>query len=223
MTDPSDGMKSFQKELRRGGIAIQVAKTDPGLFVHLDAPNGPREIRITYVRLKGKNCDGDGDVVAQRPEDGKPYFAVGYAVPKRFQKQGRAKDVLVAALADMQAGLARNGISEFYIEAIIGADNVASRKIAEQVISDEPEAITEGQVGVASIQILAQNHIVTCERWRAGGPPFVRPHLENEGGPFLRSLQGWGRTAWLPSLRKPKPQRWANHRRPAYYFDGTEL
>lgn len=36
--------------------------------------------------------------VAQPPEDGKPYFAVGYAVPKRFQKQGRAKDILVAAI-----------------------------------------------------------------------------------------------------------------------------
>ena len=66
---------------------------------------------------------------------------------KRFQKQGRAKDVLVAALADMQAGLARNGIPDFYIEAIVGADNVASRKIAEQVISEEPEAITEGPSG----------------------------------------------------------------------------
>ena len=54
MTDPSDGMKSFQQELRRGGIAIQVSKTDPNLFVHLDAPKGPPEYRFTYVRLKGK-------------------------------------------------------------------------------------------------------------------------------------------------------------------------
>ncbi len=148
MTDPSDGMKSFQKELRRGGIAIQVTKTDPNLFVHLDAPNGPPEIRFTYVRLKGQTVTAMVIFAAQRPEDGKPYFAVGYAVPKRFQKQGRAKDILVAALADMQAGLFRNGFPEFYIEAILGADNVASRKIAEQVISDEPEAITEGLSGL---------------------------------------------------------------------------
>jgi len=148
MTDPSDGMKSFQKELRRGGIAIQVTKTDPNLFLHLDAPNGPSEIRFTYVRLKGKTVTAMVIFAAQPPEDGKPYFAVGYAVPMRFQKQGRAKDILVAALADMQAGLFRNGFPEFYIEAIVGADNVASRKIAEQVISDEPEAITEGLSGL---------------------------------------------------------------------------
>lgn len=152
MTNPSDGMKSFQQELRRGGIAIQVARTDPNLFVHRDAPNGPPEYRFTYVRLKGKTVTAMAIFVAQPPENGKPYFTVGYAVPKRFQKQGRAKDVLVAALADMQAGLARNGIPEFYIEAIVGADNVASRKIAEQIISDEPKAIAEGLSGLPALK-----------------------------------------------------------------------
>jgi hypothetical protein len=152
MTDPSAGMKSFQKELRRGGIAIHVAKTDPNLFVHRDAPKGPPEYRFTYVRLKGTTVTAMVIFAAQSPEDGKPYFAVGYAVPKKFQKQGRAKEILVAAIADMQAGLARNGMPEFYIEAIIGADNMASRKIAEQVISKEPEAITEGLSGLPAFK-----------------------------------------------------------------------
>jgi hypothetical protein len=152
MTDPSDGMKSFQQELRRGGIAIQVAKTNPNLFVHLDAPNGPPELRFTYVKLKGKTVTAMVIFAAQPPEKGKPYFAVGYAVPKRFQNQGRAKDILVAALADMQAGLFRNGFPEFYIEAIVGADNVASRKIAGQVISDEPESITERLSGLPAFK-----------------------------------------------------------------------
>lgn len=152
MTDPSVGMKSFQQELRRGGIAIQIAKTDPNLFVHLDAPTGPPEYRYTYVRLKGKTVTAMVMFVAQPPEDGKPYFAVGYAVPKRFQRQGRAKDILVAAIADMQAGLARNRMPEFYIEAIVGADNLASRKIAEQVISQKPETVTEGLSGMPAFK-----------------------------------------------------------------------
>lgn len=152
MTDPSDGMKSFQQELRRGSIAIQVAKTDPNLFVHLDAPNGPPEYRYTYVRLKGKTVTAMVIFAAQPPEDGKPYFAVGYAVPKKFQNQGRAKDILVAAIADMRAGLLRNGIPEFYIEAIVGADNVTSRKVAEHIISHEPEAITEKLSGLPAFK-----------------------------------------------------------------------
>lgn len=152
MTDPSDGMKSFQKELRRGGIAIQVARTDPNLFVHRDEPKGPPEIRFTYVRIKGTTVTAMVIFAAQPPENGKPYFAVGYAVPKKFQKQGRAKEILVAAIADMQAGLARNGMPEFYIEAIVGADNMASRKIAEQIISNEPAAITEKLSGLPAFK-----------------------------------------------------------------------
>lgn len=152
MTDPSDGMKSFQQELRRGGIAIHAAKTDPNLFVHCDAPNGPAEYRFTYVRVKGKTVTAMVMFVAQPPENGKPYFAVGYAVPKRFQKQGRAKDILVAAIADMQSSLVKNGIPEFYIEAIVGDGNMASRKIAEQIISNEPEAITEELSGLPAFK-----------------------------------------------------------------------
>ena len=56
MTDPSDGMKSFQQELRRGGIAIHIAKpTRTFLFIvmlRMDHPN----IGFTYVRLKGKTA-----------------------------------------------------------------------------------------------------------------------------------------------------------------------
>jgi hypothetical protein len=50
-------------------------------------------------------------------------------------------------MKSFQQELRRGSIPEFYIEAIVGADNVASRKIAEQVISAEPEAITEGKSG----------------------------------------------------------------------------
>jgi hypothetical protein len=99
---------------------VLAAKSLRTLFVHRDAPNGPPEYRFTYVRLKGKTVTAMVIFAAQPPEDGKPCFAVGYAVPKRFQKQGRAKDILVAAIADMQAGLVRDGIPEFYIEAIVG-------------------------------------------------------------------------------------------------------
>jgi len=93
MVDPSDGMRSFQKALRQGKIAIHVAKTDPNLFVHLDAPNGPPEIRFTYVRLKRTTVTAPVMFAAQPPINGKPSFAIGYAVPKTYRNQGRAKEI----------------------------------------------------------------------------------------------------------------------------------
>lgn len=52
MTDPSDGLKSFQQEIRRGNLRVRRAKSDSDLFVHLDTPLGA--LRYTYVRLEGK-------------------------------------------------------------------------------------------------------------------------------------------------------------------------
>ncbi len=152
MVDPSDGMKSFQQALRQGKIAIHVAKTDPNLFVHLDAPNGPPEIRFTYVRLKRTTVTALVMFAAQPPINGKPCFAIGYAVPKTYRNQGRAKEIVAAAIADMEAGLKRNGHPVFYIEAIVDAENTASRKIGEQLISNGPEAITEGKSGLPAFK-----------------------------------------------------------------------
>jgi hypothetical protein len=76
MADPSDGMKSLQKELGCGGIAIHVARTDPDRFVHRDAPKGPPEYRWTYVRLMGTTVTAMVIFAAQPPGEGKPYFAV---------------------------------------------------------------------------------------------------------------------------------------------------
>jgi len=154
MTDPSIGMKSFQKALRGGEIGIHVAKTDPKLFVHLDAPSGPPRIRYTYVRLKGKTVTALVIFAAEPPIKGKLHFSVGYAVPKAFQNQGRAKEIVAAGIADMQAGLLRNGHPEFYLDAIVGADNLASRRIAEQLISGKPKAITEGHSGLPAFKFL---------------------------------------------------------------------
>ncbi len=156
MVDPSEGMRSFQQALRKGKIAIHVAKTDPNLFVHLDAPNGVPEIRFTYVRLKRTTVTALVMFAAQPPIYGKPCFAIGYAVPKTYQNQGRGKEIVAAAIADMEAGLKRNGHLVFYIEAIVDANNVASRKIAEQLISNESEAIKEGKSGLPAFKYVRE-------------------------------------------------------------------
>ena len=156
MVDPSDGMKSFQQALRQGRIDIEVAKTDPDLFVHFDAPNGPPEIRFTYVRLKRLTVTALVMFAAQPPIKGKPNFAIGYAVPNIYRCQGRAKEIVAAAIADMKAGLKRNGHSSFYIEAIVDEENMASRRIAEQLISNVSEAIVEENSGLPAFRYVRE-------------------------------------------------------------------
>jgi RimJ/RimL family protein N-acetyltransferase len=124
--------------------------SDLDLFIHADNPIG--EHRFTYVRLKDKTVTAFAVFVMVEPIDGKPCFAVGYAVPEAYRNQGRAKEIVVAALTDMQQGLLRNDIPEFYLEVIVGTDNPASQRIAEATISDQPEAVTESLTGLPAFR-----------------------------------------------------------------------
>jgi hypothetical protein len=63
-----------------------------------------------------------------------------------------AKEAVGMALAEMQHGLARGHISTFYVEAIIGADNKPSQRVAEQALSATPVAVTDQVSGLPVFQ-----------------------------------------------------------------------
>jgi len=86
------------------------------------------------------------------PVDGVPCFAIGYAVPEAYRNQGRAKEAIRAAIAEMQTGVGRHRRWMFYVEAIVGADNPSSRRVAEQVISDTPVAVTDQISGITAFR-----------------------------------------------------------------------
>lgn len=77
------------------------------------------------------------------PLEGKPVFQIGYAVPQHLRKRGLAKDIANAAIAELQNGLARNGIKSFHVEAVAGQRNAASQKVAASVIGGEPREMID--------------------------------------------------------------------------------
>jgi hypothetical protein len=150
MTDPSNALQSFQQGLRLGQLVLQRGVLEHDLYVHADRPNG--EFRLTYVRLQEKTVTAFVEFVSCDPIDGVPCFNVGYAVPEGFRNQGRAKEAIIAAISEMQHGLGKIGYSIFYIEAVVGTDNVPSQHVAEHVISDNPVAITDQTSGLSALQ-----------------------------------------------------------------------
>jgi RimJ/RimL family protein N-acetyltransferase len=140
MIDPSNAPQSFQEELLRVGVGqLQRGVLDRDLYVHFDEPG--EGLRVTYVRLDGSTVTAFVEFASCKPIERTPCFAVGYAVPEKYRNQGRAKEALNAALSEMQRGFGR--IGAFYVEAIVGADNKASKRVAEQIICGTPEAITD--------------------------------------------------------------------------------
>jgi RimJ/RimL family protein N-acetyltransferase len=152
MTDPSDALKSFQQTLLRGEIKLLHGDIDPELFVYLDRPNGID--RFTYARLEHQTVTALAMLVLVDPIEGALCFNIGYAVPDAYRNQGRAKDIVDAAISEMGHGLARAKISTFYVEAIIGADNRVSQRVAAKTISAMPVAVTDEVSRLPAFQYL---------------------------------------------------------------------
>jgi hypothetical protein len=152
MTDPFDSLISFQRALSEGEMQVQRGAIDSKLFVHVDQPEGTA--RFTYVYLQRGSVTALAIFVLTEPIEGIPCFQLGVAVPVAYRGQGRAKKVVDAAIIEMKNGLARNKISAFYVEAIVGAHNDPSQHVAAATISSAPKAITDEFSGLPAFQYL---------------------------------------------------------------------
>ncbi len=150
MTDPAIALQSFQQALLNGEIKLQPGLLDKNIYVYVDRPNGSR--RLTYVRLEGTTVTAFVEFVPCEPIEGTPCFSIGYAVPEAYRNKGRAKEVISAALSEMKRGLSRIGMPVFHVEAIVAADNKPSQRVAEQVISDTPVAVTDEVSGLPALR-----------------------------------------------------------------------
>lgn len=109
-------MHSFQKEFLVGTISLRPGAVHPDLYLHADNPQGTP--RFSYVRLENGTVTAFVNFVLVEPIEGEHCFNIGYAVPDEYRNQGRAKEAVGMAIAEMQHGLARGRISTFYVEAI---------------------------------------------------------------------------------------------------------
>jgi hypothetical protein len=153
MTDPFAALESFQEAFANGVLSLQRGVIDPELFIHVDHPNGSTR-RFTYVRLDRRTVTALVMFVLVDPLEGSPCFQIGYAVPERYRAQGRAKDIVVAAIAELKRGLTGNGVPAFYVEAVVGTDNEPSMRVAAATLSTSPVQITDHVSGLPALQYL---------------------------------------------------------------------
>jgi hypothetical protein len=153
MTDPFAALEPFQQAFANGVLSLQRGVIDPELFVHVDYPDGSTR-RLTYVRLDRRTVTALVMFALVDPIEGSPCFQIGYAVPERYRAQGRAKDIVVAAIAELKRGLTGNGVPAFYVEAVVGTDNEPSMRVAAATLSTSPVQITDHVSGLPALQYL---------------------------------------------------------------------
>jgi predicted acetyltransferase len=153
IVNPMDAFKTFEPALKSGQLNVQMGTVDPTLLMTLDEPTAG-EWRMTYARMHGESVGAIAIILPAEPFKGRPVFQIGYAVPQHLRKRGLAKDVAHAAINEFTAGMARNGIKSFYIEAIVGVKNIGSQKVAAHVIGGDPENILDEHSGEAALQYM---------------------------------------------------------------------
>lgn len=152
LPDIVSALKSFQQALDKGEIELQPSVLDSKLFGYKDEPNG--EHRLTYVRLERKKVAAMIQFIPCDPVDGELCFNVGWAVPEEFREQGRACEAFIAAIKELRHGLVPHEINAFWVEGIVGTDNIVSQHVAEKVISTPVSRDTDSFAGVPIVQYL---------------------------------------------------------------------
>lgn len=149
LPDLMNALTSFKQAYSMGAIVLQSGALQKDIYVHLDKPNG--QPRLTYVRLDGKEVVALITYIQCEPVEGVPCYNVGWAVSEGYRRKGIAASTLKASMAELRAGLMRNKIPTFYVEAIVGVDNLASQGLAQKVIS---QTVNRGQDSHANVPVL---------------------------------------------------------------------
>lgn len=151
MTDPMDGLRSFQQAYRRGLIQVHRTATDKVVY-HEDQPEG--EPRLTFARIEGDLVVGIAQIVLAEPYEGDRCFGLGYAVRPSHRGRGIATALAQVAIAEFARALVRGGARAFHVEAIVGAENVASQRVAEKVLGPAAKETTDEVSGEPAIQYI---------------------------------------------------------------------
>lgn len=151
LTNPENTLRAFQRALDSQSIPTQPGSTDASLLVHMDMPEG--QPRVTYARLEGKKVASlVVFCMSESIEPGVPCFGIGYAVHPRYRGEGRARSIVEAAIKEFQNGMRRNGVEHFHVEAVVGASNAPSQRVASAVISQDARP---GQDALSAEKIFA--------------------------------------------------------------------
>lgn len=154
IVDPHVGLISYQQALRDGSIRPVRCGSHPELFVMHDEPKQGVQ-RLTYAFNVGDVAKAYAVYIRADFLEGKPCFGVGYATAEQFRNQGLATEIVKASMEELRRGMERH-LREpgFYVEAIVGLDNLASQKVAARSLSDTPESTIDRVSGKPALHYI---------------------------------------------------------------------
>ncbi|WP_099235464.1 GNAT family N-acetyltransferase [Pseudomonas sp. ICMP 460] len=156
MTDPFKALVSLQAEIRKGMLTHPTEKY-PSVRLVFDEKNG--RARYTYARIEHGRVKAMAMFVSMEKINGIGCFQVGYAVPESYRGRGWATEILQQGLEELSKGLARHGVTHFYVQAVVSTSNLASVGVATRLLSSTPDSIVDSVSGEPA---LAFTRLVDC-------------------------------------------------------------
>lgn len=148
--DMSAALESFQAAFSKRYIMPTRCQLHDDLWVLKDDANG--DTRWTFARIDAAGTvHAIVSVLPAEPYEGKPCFALAYAVAKPLRGHGVAKEVVTSSINELHSGFKRR-FPEFYVEVVVDKNNLASNRVASQVIASTPIEITDQFSGDPALQ-----------------------------------------------------------------------
>jgi len=145
MTAPLDaihGLAARQVALLNGELNLRPAGSHPAL--HACTRTGETGPSLCYILVEdGTSVTAMVNFRPREAIEGEPACNIELSVPEDRRRQGRGQDAVDAALLELRHALERAGVHAFRVEAIVEMENAASRRIAENSISEMPTATTD--------------------------------------------------------------------------------
>lgn len=150
--DMMQTLTGFDEANRQGLVETQRTKIDNRVLVHADKPEGTP--RWTYARMKGASVTAVAVLAIVDPVQGVPCLHLGYAVREDQRMKGLAKHLANTAIEEFRTQMASRGMNDFFVEAIVEKDNLASIGVARHVLNVEPTDAMDEFTNVPSFQFL---------------------------------------------------------------------
>jgi GNAT superfamily N-acetyltransferase len=148
MTDPFVAYQSFRQAVAAREIEPEPGRVHSDLVAYMDRPNG--SLRMTYGLLEKEKIQALVIFATAEPIEGVPCFGVGYAVDESQRNRGLATRALEHAIDEFRSGV-RPHMPKFYLEAVIGADNHASQRVASRMLCETPKACIDSVSGLPAL------------------------------------------------------------------------
>ncbi|USR63647.1 GNAT family N-acetyltransferase [Providencia stuartii] len=113
-----------------------------------DTPEGNQ--RLTYALIDDGVVKGTVVFIFAPPLNGEHCFGMAYSVAENFRKQGVGSDLVKRCLEEFKSGM-KGKVKSYYIEALVGTNNIPSQKIASKLLSQTPKQTTDKVSGLPAL------------------------------------------------------------------------